>query len=126
MTRLEKVTNVLESENPEHRSLAEVSTAIHELIRKRADCRRNRSLTERSRCLQELGVRLTSLFPILARKWADRGLPALLQKLAAIREHTQNPERINNYDDLFYEAPQKEYKRLYDSREAGDQPHVNT
>jgi len=117
MTRLEKVIGVLESENSDWDSvsLAEVQTAIHELIGKRRQCRRIRSFTERSKRLQELGIRLRSLFPILARKWADRGMPALLEKLTEVRGHLEDSERINNYDDLYYEALKREYDRLSNS-----------
>lgn len=61
---------------------------------------------------QRNGERLRTIQHILAQKWAERGKVALLEKITTMKANCQNPDRINNYDDLLLAELQAAFASL--------------
>jgi len=58
------------------------------------------------------GENIRTIQAVLAEKWAERGKPALLQKITTMEVNCSNPDRINNYDDLLLVELRLAYSNL--------------
>ncbi|MCX6864953.1 MAG: hypothetical protein NTV46_01800 [Verrucomicrobia bacterium] len=58
------------------------------------------------------GVNMRIIQSVLAKKWAERGKPALIAKIIEMETHCSNPDRINNYDDLLLAELRTAYSEL--------------
>lgn len=91
-------------------SLDEIQRAYGGLIgwRKKQRTRKKKNQEEWT----QNGENLRTIMTVLAEKWAERGKPALLQKIATMEANCSDPDRINNYDDLLLAELKAAYAKL--------------
>lgn len=91
-------------------SLDEIQRAYGGLIgwRKQQRTRKKKNQEEWT----QNGENIRTIQTVLAGKWAERGKPALLQKIVTMDANCSNPDRINNYDDLLLAELRVAYAKL--------------